>query len=236
MGSGWYYVENDTRTGPVERSEIERLVSRGSITAHTLVWREGMDGWEEAGNHFSFVNGVSGPPPLPKNTPISGGAATWAHAVGGEANSAGMGGLYAGAPARGFGEAISVCLSKYVTFSGRASRSEYWYFVLFSILVSLAATIVDVAIFGIENDLSPINSLVTLALFLPSTAVGVRRLHDTNRSGWWIGGFWIGLIGVVVMIGLIAAADPYAADEKIASLLGLLTIGWLIYSIVLLVL
>jgi uncharacterized membrane protein YhaH (DUF805 family) len=74
-----------------------------------------------------------------------------------------------------FGQAISTCFSKYATFSGRASRPEFWWFFLFQILVSLAASM-----FG---DL--INGLVGLALLLPALAVGARRLHDIGKSGWW---------------------------------------------------
>lgn len=81
-----------------------------------------------------------------------------------------------GAPPRSFGEAIATCLSKYATFSGRASRSEYWYFQLFFFLVAFAAGV----LFG-----DPGMGLVALALVLPVWASGARRLHDTNRSGWW---------------------------------------------------
>ncbi len=74
-----------------------------------------------------------------------------------------------------FGQAISTCLSKYATFTGRASRSEFWWFFLFQLLVSIAASMLgDVA-----------NGLVNLALLLPALAVGTRRLHDIGRSGWW---------------------------------------------------
>ncbi len=74
-----------------------------------------------------------------------------------------------------FGQAISTCLSKYVTFSGRASRPEFWWFFLFQILISIAASW-----FG-----DVVSSLVGLALLLPAIAVGTRRLHDIGRSGWW---------------------------------------------------
>ena len=74
-----------------------------------------------------------------------------------------------------FGQAISTCLSKYATFSGRASRPEFWWFFLFQLLVSVAASIVSER-FG---------SLVNLALLLPALAVGTRRLHDIGKSGWW---------------------------------------------------
>jgi uncharacterized membrane protein YhaH (DUF805 family) len=84
-----------------------------------------------------------------------------------------------------FGQAIASVLGKYATFSGRAPRSEYWYFVLFSILVSGAASILDLVLFPRWTDISPLSSLLSLALFLPSLAVGIRRLHDVDRSGWW---------------------------------------------------
>jgi uncharacterized membrane protein YhaH (DUF805 family) len=91
-----------------------------------------------------------------------------------------------------FGEAIRSGFDNYVNFSGRASRSEFWWWVLFAILASIVANIID-AIIG-----APIFSLlVSLGLLLPGLAVSVRRLHDTNRSGWWI------LIGLIPIIGFI---------------------------------
>jgi len=99
-----------------------------------------------------------------------------------------------------FMTAVRTCLSKYVDFSGRARRSEYWYFALFSFLVSLAASIVD-AVIGTDYDGATsgglIQTVVGLAFFLPSLAVAVRRLHDTDRSGWWI------LIGLIPLVGFI---------------------------------
>ena len=74
-----------------------------------------------------------------------------------------------------FGQAISVCLSKYATFTGRASRPEFWWFFLFQILISLAASMLGDVISG----------LVALGLLLPGLAVGARRLHDIGKSGWW---------------------------------------------------
>lgn len=84
-----------------------------------------------------------------------------------------------------FTEAIASVFRNYATFSGRAPRSEYWYFWLFSILLQIATTILDRVLFA-TSDLSPLTSLVGLALFLPSIAVGARRLHDIDRTGWWL--------------------------------------------------
>ena len=74
-----------------------------------------------------------------------------------------------------FGQAISSCLSKYATFSGCASRPEFWWFFLFQILISLAASMLG----------ETINGLVALGLLLPALAAGTRRLHDIGKSGWW---------------------------------------------------
>ncbi|MBQ0128402.1 MAG: DUF805 domain-containing protein [bacterium] len=73
-----------------------------------------------------------------------------------------------------FGQSVATCLSKYVSFNGRASRSEYWWFYLFNFLVGLVC--------GAINE--TLNLIVSLALLLPSLAVAVRRMHDTGRSGW----------------------------------------------------
>ena len=74
-----------------------------------------------------------------------------------------------------FGQAISNCLSNYATFSGRASRSEFWWFFLFQVLASVAASMLSEKLSG----------LVSLALLLPALAVGARRLLDIGKSGWW---------------------------------------------------
>jgi len=94
-----------------------------------------------------------------------------------------------------FVTAVKTCFSKFATFEGRAARSEYWFFALFLALASAVLTVVDIAL-GIEV-LSLIFSLITL---IPSIAVSVRRLHDTNRSGWWYLLIFIPLIGLIVLL------------------------------------
>jgi uncharacterized membrane protein YhaH (DUF805 family) len=84
-----------------------------------------------------------------------------------------------------FGDAVSTCLKKYVTFEGRARRSEYWWFVLAVFLASLVLSLIS----------SILGGLVNLAMLLPLLAVGVRRLHDLGKSGWWL------LIGLIPLIG-----------------------------------
>jgi uncharacterized membrane protein YhaH (DUF805 family) len=91
-----------------------------------------------------------------------------------------------------FGEAISDGFSKYATFSGRSSRSAYWWWTLFYVLVVIAASILDAAI------RTPALAILTWLVFIiPNLAVLVRRLHDTDRSGWWV------LIGLIPLLGAI---------------------------------
>ncbi len=82
-------------------------------------------------------------------------------------------------------EAVKTCLSKYVDFKGRAGRSEFWWFVLFQVVVSVVLSFISYTLQGLAN----------LALFLPAIAVGARRLHDIGKSGWFQ------LIGLIPLIG-----------------------------------
>ena len=82
----------------------------------------------------------------------------------------------------GFGDAISTCFRKYADFSGRASRSEYWYWYLFRILI--IGGIAIIAITARANGLLALIALEVLVMLVPSLAVAVRRLHDVNCSGW----------------------------------------------------
>ena len=101
----------------------------------------------------------------------------------------------------GFGDAIKSVLSKYVTFTGRAPRSEYWFWVLFVFIISIAASILDMAVFPWSNIGSgPLSLILTLGLLLPNIAVGIRRLHDIDRTGWWLLICLIPLIGIIVLL------------------------------------
>lgn len=90
-----------------------------------------------------------------------------------------------------FKQAVTVCLRKYADFNGRANRPEYWWFVLFTVLVSLAASFV----FG-----HWLQMLVNLGLLLPTLAAGARRLHDMGKSGWFLLVSLIPLVGWLVVI------------------------------------
>jgi len=95
-----------------------------------------------------------------------------------------------------FQEAVKDAFAKYTQFSGRSSRSAFWYWYLFEIVAGVAATLVD-AILGT----SPLVGVVLgLAILLPGIAVAIRRLHDTGRSGWWLLLWFLPLIGPIVLI------------------------------------
>ncbi len=96
----------------------------------------------------------------------------------------------------GFQEAVRTVLSKYVVIEGRAPRSEYWYFILFALLGGAILGAVDGILFG--GSMTPISTLFSLAIFIPSITVGVRRLHDRDMSGWWL------LLALIPIIGTIA--------------------------------
>jgi uncharacterized membrane protein YhaH (DUF805 family) len=99
-----------------------------------------------------------------------------------------------------FWDAIKSGFSHYVTFSGRAIRSEYWYWALFTLLGGLATEMLDAGIFSTQApSASPLNGVFDLLTLLPSLAVLARRLHDINRTGWWIL-IAFTIIGIFVLI------------------------------------
>ena len=109
-----------------------------------------------------------------------------------------------------FGQAISNGFSNYVTFSGRAIRSEYWYWTLFVVLGGFCTAFADGLILGDMKN-SPINSIFSVVTFLPGLAVSVRRLHDVNRSGWWL---LITLTGIGILLLLYWAVQPSIDEEN----------------------
>ena len=99
--------------------------------------------------------------------------------------------------------AIKTVLGKYVTFSGRAGRSEFWYYALFQFVLLCVAGVLESIARGLGSVLW---SIVILALFLPSLGVTVRRLHDTDRTGWWV------LLGIVPIIGTLVLLIFYCSE------------------------
>ena len=123
-------------------------------------------------------------------------------------------------------------LKQYVDFSGRARRREYWMFVLVNVVIVIALSVIDTLLgtggfratagggsFYAANSLGLLSGLYTLAVLLPSIAVTVRRLHDTDRSGWWMLLVLLPVVGWVVLWALSALegerhANRYGPDPK----------------------
>jgi uncharacterized membrane protein YhaH (DUF805 family) len=97
------------------------------------------------------------------------------------------------------GTAITTCFEKYLSFVGRAARPEYWYFVLFLLIGSVVLRMLDIVIFP-ASAWSPLSSIFSLVTFLPSLAVAARRLHDIDKSGWWLLISFIPIIGWIILL------------------------------------
>ena len=107
-----------------------------------------------------------------------------------------------------FQTSIKTCFKKYAEFSRRASRSEFWWFALFCFIGGIVTAIVDVMILGYSPEsYGPINTIFSVITFLPGIAVGARRLHDINKSGWW-------QLLILTIIGIILLIIWFAAEGK----------------------
>lgn len=100
-------------------------------------------------------------------------------------------------------------LKKYATFSGRAQRAEYWYFVLFSGIASIILTVLDImlGLYDVESGNGVLSGIYALAVIIPSLAVGARRLHDIGKSGWW-------QLLILTIVGILVLIIWYTLDSK----------------------
>lgn len=108
---------------------------------------------------------------------------------------------------------VQTVFRKYAVFDGRAQRSEFWYFVLFNLVVSIVLAIVDTVI-GTGRLLGGqglLGGLYALAILIPSLAVGARRLHDIGKSGWWL------LLGLIPLIGTLVLIYFWVQDSQAGS-------------------
>ncbi len=101
-----------------------------------------------------------------------------------------------------FKPAVETCLrEKYVDFTGRAMRSEFWWFVLFIFIVSAILSLIDGALFsGVMGEIGPLSAIFSLITLIPAIAVTARRLHDVGRTGWWQLLFFLPVIGFLVIL------------------------------------
>jgi uncharacterized membrane protein YhaH (DUF805 family) len=142
-------------------------------------------------------------------------------------------------------------LKNYANFSGRASRAEFWWFFLLTMIIYIVGLIAIGATGGVAS-MNPSAAmqaglgigmifigLFWLALFIPALAVQFRRLHDTNRSGWWIGGFWLlYLVYMILAFGAVYSLDGSGGSEPSmggAAVVLVIALALFVYSIALLV-
>ena len=115
---------------------------------------------------------------------------------------------YVPQPPLHFNEAVQTCIQKYFDFSGRARGSEYWYFFLFTCILYIVATILDINLFGNTlEDYGPLYMITSVALFIPSISAAARRLHDSGKSGWWQLLYFTIIGAVLVLYWLIRKGD-----------------------------
>jgi uncharacterized membrane protein YhaH (DUF805 family) len=115
-------------------------------------------------------------------------------------------------------------LKKYAVFGGRSRRKEYWYFVLFNIIVGIVLAAIDALLgtFSSSSNIGLLSGIYSLAVLIPTLALTVRRLHDIDRTGWWI---LIGLVpligGIVLLVFALLDSTPgsnqYGSNPKVAS-------------------
>jgi uncharacterized membrane protein YhaH (DUF805 family) len=136
-------------------------------------------------------------------------------------------------------------LKRYADFRGRSRRKEYWMFYLFTILIGIAFAILSAVVGGTAalsgNETTALAAggavgiiailqlVINLGLIVPSIAVGVRRLHDTDRTGWWL---WAPVVGVVVLFGGLAGAGLSISQPNAASGIGNLVVVGIVGGIV----
>lgn len=206
----WYYAEAQERRGPVDEDQMRGMAESGLIRPDTLVWTAGMENWKKAGE--TLPGGVRpahwggeapppvGAPPPPAEAGPQGDGAQANRGPWQETRQEG-GPRDPDAPDPDtFMGAVKTCFSKYATFQGRARRPEFWWFALFTFIGSMAASFLDMAIFGAHSEAGLLSAVFSLAVLIPSLAVGVRRLHDTDRVGWWYLMVFIPLIGFIVLL------------------------------------
>ena len=176
----YYIIYNGQQVGPMPK---EQLVAYG-LNPSSKVWCEGMPNWADAST-VADLHPLLYPqqPPTPQQPPYGGQPP---YSQPGYQQPP-----YGAQPANnysqeiGFGDAIKICFNKFAEFEGRARRSEFWWWYLFTVLVGW---------------IPYIGWLASLVFLIPSLAVGARRLHDTGRSGWLQFLMLVPCIGSIILI------------------------------------
>ena len=211
----WWYAVGQEKFGPCTGGELARLARKGTVMPDTLVWREGMTEWVRASKLAKLWERTTQPPSptvaadLKLEVAPHRAQERFSVPPGGHVHEQFSGSAAASRSSRAedrrsssdgdsasFLWAIQQCFLKYFDFSTRARRAEYWYFILFQVLLFLALS----TLFFVSPRLADnLWSVFNLALTIPTLSVSTRRLHDVGRSGWWQL-ICLTLIGVLVLL------------------------------------
>lgn len=220
----WYYAAGSEQRGPLNDADMIAMVSEDVVRPETMIWQQGMTDWQPAHAvlpaNLIPASWANQAPPLPVASVAEGGSISQAGQALGQNLSQALGqnlgkvGLDFSTGHSGSGEyhhptdfvdVTRTVLSRYVQFSGRARRSEFWFWTLFVWVVfvvgfGLAAAIGAVLGEFVGGLLSIVVSLFALAILLPNLALAIRRLHDTGRSGWWLLVAFVPFVGSLVLL------------------------------------
>lgn len=212
----WYYTVGSQQQGPVGVDQIRAMMGSGSLGPDTLVWTSSMTEWQPLGRtplaaslppaSLPMGQGTYAPPtPAGYGAPMAGSYAP----PGQYGTASGVPYGYAPPPSPGFMDALKIGFRKYVTWAGRATRSEFWFFYLWYMIALIVGGVIDGMIVSSGSSLALFTGLAGLAFILPQLAVTVRRLHDTDRSGWFYWMLLIPLAGpIIVIVFLCTAGTP----------------------------
>ena len=163
----WHYHKNGNTFGPISDEELRQLISQGLIVESDLLWKEGFAEWIAAGKIAGLIQHSARPPAAPPSLTLN-------QMIPDDGNAFTM-------------WFVDILKNKYADFNGRARRKEYWMFSLFNFLVSFAVGFIAGVLGSVmHTGVGNISILYSLATLIPAIAVGIRRMHDTNHSGWWL--------------------------------------------------
>ena len=204
-GDSWYYAAGQDQRGPLTTDQLSSLIRSGTVSGDTYVWMPTLPDWMPLSQ--TELAPLLARPSAAAQPPVLRSAEARQPAFSGATNAA-MTRISAiqdcgGAPAD-FITAVKTCFAKFVTWQGRAGRTEFWYFFLFCLAALVVAGLIDSVLSLRAGGTGLFTTIVDLIILLPNLAVGVRRLHDTDRSAWWL------LISFVPIVGLIALIWFYA--------------------------
>jgi uncharacterized membrane protein YhaH (DUF805 family) len=179
-----YVSRSGSQEGPFSLNDVNEFLRNGIYCYEDYAWHEGLPNWVMVREIAGIQLTKHGPTPfINKTDPINNPSRESTYTSSPQAKSWEQ--VQSDSKGVTFSDAIKICFAKYAIFDGRASRSEYWWFYLFTVLLNWGASLAGSVV--LDQSMKGIfGLLVSLVVLLPSFAVGARRLHDTSRSGWWL--------------------------------------------------